>query len=118
MQTTVVTITARALLGLVESYGPSIEGEELVFDLEPPAEHVSVLAVLHTGIRALLTHRQWWGAADCSATRPRVSEVDPDRPIPPWCGLLCVSGDRQWDRIGPSARIDLPHLFDIGKAIR
>jgi hypothetical protein len=111
LQTTAFTITARGLLGLVEPYGPTVEYEELVFDLVPPAEHVSVLAVLHTGIRALLTHRQWWGSSAHDATRPRVEMLNIDRPIPLWCGLLSVAGDGCWDRINSAARIDHLELF-------
>jgi hypothetical protein len=74
----------------------------------PPAELLSVLGVLHTGLRALLTGREWLGA--CS-DRPRVVELDRDGPIPAGVTLLCVEGDPHWDRIDPASPLDHPRLF-------
>src|SRR5262245_34424082 len=110
MPTTAV-MTARALLALVEPFGPSADGAELVFDADPPGEWVPALMVLHTGLRAVLTGRRWWGSA---TDRPRVVELNPAAPIPAGIALLAVEGDVRWDRIHPAARIDLPYLFATG----
>ena len=107
---TVATIptSARDLLSVVEPFGPAVEGTELVFRSDPPAESLAALGVLHTGVRAALTGRRWWGS---SSDVPRVVELNPSAPIPAGIALLSVEGDRRWDRIDPAARIDLPHLF-------
>lgn len=111
--TTIATIaTARDLFSLVRPYSPSVEDGDLVFDQDIPDELAGHLSVLHTGVRAMLTGVPWWGSSDCNAKRPRVAVLDPDEPIPDWCGLLSVSGDIEWDRIHPAARIDLPQLFE------
>ena len=101
--------TARALLALVAAFGPAVEGEELVFAADPPAELAAALRVLHTGVRAALAGRAWWGSA--TDGRPRVIELRPDSPVPPGIGLLCVEGDSRWDRVAPDARLDHPPLF-------
>jgi hypothetical protein len=100
--------TSRALLAGLQPFGPTVEVRELVLAADPPADLLSVLGVLHTGLRALLTGRQWWGA---SSGRPRVVRLDPDGPIPAGITLLCVEGDPRWDRIDPAARLDHPKLF-------
>lgn len=100
--------TARELLALVEPFGPTAEGGELVFATDPPSELVPVLAVLHTAVRALLTRRRWWGAG---SDEPRAVELNPSAPIPAGIDLLCVEGHERWDRIHPDARTALPRLF-------
>lgn len=101
--------TARELLALVAPFGPTVEGEELVFAAELPSDLEQVLGLLHTGVRAVLAGRAWWGAT--TEGKPRVVELCADVPIPEDIGLLCVAGDRRWDRIAPDAWLDLPHLF-------
>ena len=83
-------------------------GEELAFDLELPAELLSTLAVLHTGVRALIAGRRWYGER---SDRPGLTVLNPAASIPDGITLLCVEGDNCWDRIHPAARIDLPRLF-------
>jgi hypothetical protein len=98
------------LLAAVRPIGPAVEGEALAFDLDPPAELLPALRVLHTGLRAALAGRTWWGCGDTrqtAAARP----LDPAAPIPTGITLLAVEGDSRWDRIHPTARLDLPHLF-------
>jgi hypothetical protein len=94
---------------LLQPHGPAVEAGDLVFDRDPRAEWEPTLRVLHTGVRALLTLRPWWGA---SSDTPRVIVLNPAAPIPVGITLLCVEGDARWDRIDPAARIDIPQLFD------
>ncbi len=101
--------TVRDLMARTAPCGPAAEYDELLFATDPPPELVPLLRVLHTGVRAVLTGRRWWGAT--SDGKPRVVELCPDAPIPAGIGLLCVEGDARWDRIAPAARCDLPHLF-------
>lgn len=108
---TTIPHTARAVLAFGLPFGPAVEGQQLVFAADLPAGLEHVLSVLHTGVRALLTRRQWWGSSDITATLPQVGILIPDEPIPLWCALLCVAGDTMWDRIGSSVRDDDPELF-------
>jgi hypothetical protein len=102
--------TAAGLLAAVRPFGPAADGPGLVFDLDPPAELVAALAVLHTGVRAVLTGRRWFGCwSDRRTAAPR--PLDPASPIPERVALLCVEGDPRWDRLDPFARLDLPALF-------
>src|SRR5688572_7538393 len=99
-------ITVAAVLARVEPFGPSVEGAALVFDSDPPADLEPALEILHTGLRALLTGREWFGSTCADGKRASVIELDPSAPIPPRIGLLCVEGETRWDRIHPAARID------------
>jgi hypothetical protein len=102
------------LLAALAASGPAVEGEELVFDLDPHSELDAVLRVLHTGVRALLDGRRWYGCGSERTTAgPRA--LDPGGPIPDGITLLCVEGDRCWDRISPDAWYDHPGLFDAGE---
>jgi hypothetical protein len=112
----VVAVTARDLLAQVRPFDPVVENGELVFDRDPPGDLVPALEVLHTGVRAQLTRRTWWGGTIAVGTRPRVITLNPADPIPPGINLLCVEGDGSWDRIHPLARIDHPHLFGPDRA--
>ena len=100
--------TARDLLTHVRRSGPLVEGNELTFVGDPPPELDALLDLLHTGVRALLTGRCWWGS---TTAKPRVIELNPAAPIPHGIELLAVEGDARWDRIPPDARIDFPYLF-------
>ena len=102
--------TAAALLAAVRPFDPAADGAGLVFDLDPPAELVAALSVLHSGVRAQLTGRRWVGCgSDRKTAAPRL--LDPAAPIPEGVTLLCVEGDPRWDRLDPFARLDLPALF-------
>jgi hypothetical protein len=107
--------TARALLDSLDGAGPTVEGEELAFADDPPAALLPVLRVLHTGVRALLAGRRWFG---CDGETGRSQTLGPGSPVPAGVTLLSVEGDRRWDRIHPAARIDLPHLFEAAPAAR
>ena len=100
--------TASGLLALVEPFGPVVEGGALVFDTDPSAALEPALRVLHTGLRALLSGRRWYG---CDGDSGRVVELQSVALVPPGTTLLAVESDACWDRIHPDARIDLPHLF-------
>ncbi len=102
--------TAADLMAEALPFGPAVEGADLVFAAEPPAELAEALAVAHTGVRALLTGRPWLGCgSDTRTAAPRV--LNPKAPIPAAVMLLAVAGDSRWDRIGPAARADHPDLF-------
>ena len=108
--TATIPTTAAGLLALVAEFRPTVEGGALAFDLDPPADLLPLLRVLHTGIRAGLTGRRWYGCGSTSKTAaPR--PLDPSAPIPDGITLLCAEGDERWDRIRPDARLDLPRLF-------
>jgi hypothetical protein len=92
--------TTRELVALVVPFGPIVKGEDLVFDAEIPTPLEAAMRVLHTGVRAVLTGKSWWGA---SATNPRVLLLCADMPIPANIDLLCVAGDQRWDRMSPGS---------------
>lgn len=105
---TATPITVAGLLPLIEPFGPTVEDGALVFDRDPPTELRPHLRVLHTGLRAVLTGRRWFG---CGSAAPCPKPLDPAAPIPNGITLLTVEGDHRWDRIHPAARIDRPELF-------
>ena len=104
--------TASTLLAACSPLGPAVERDEFVLRAEPSAELLRLLEVLHTGIRAALIGRKWYGSTSADGLRPRVIELDPAKPIPLRIDLLCVEGDQCWDRLHPDARIDFPTLFE------
>jgi hypothetical protein len=99
VKTIVLPNTARALFSLVRVFGPDVKDEAFVFDRELPKVLASIVAIVHTGIRAVIAGRQWWGSTNWSAGRPRVAVLCLDSPIPHWRGLLSVEGDTKWDRL-------------------
>jgi hypothetical protein len=102
--------TAAELLALLDEFGPAVEGGELVFERDPPDDLEPALRVLHTGVRAALSGRRWYGCGNTSKTAaPRPLAIS--GLIPVGITLLCVEGDERWDRIHPAARLDLPGLF-------
>ena len=40
---------------------PRVEGDELAFDHEPPADLLPYVLLLQTGLRAVLSGRPWYG---------------------------------------------------------
>jgi hypothetical protein len=100
--------TARTLLAALADFGPSAQGSELVLATDPPGPLEPALRVLHTGVRAALTGRRWWG---CDGRTGHIRALDPAAPIPAGVTLLSVEGDPIWDRIPPATRLDLPRLF-------
>ena len=102
--------TAASLLAALERAGfsPIFSPHGLKFTTRPAPEFVPLLAVLHTGARAILTNRPWLG---CSTDSGWCQTIDPNQPIPSWVGLLAVQGDQRWDRIRISARLNIPILF-------
>ena len=106
---TATPATAGDVLRAVLPFGPAADGEDLVFAADPPADLVGVLGVLHTGVRALLQGKIWYG---CDGATGRVAELNPAAPLPAGVTLVCVAGDARWDRVDPAARLDHPRLFD------
>lgn len=107
--------TAAALLDAVRPFGPAADGDALTLAADPPAGLETTLAVLHTGVRAALAGRRWFATIEGGKagrfTRVGVVPLDPAALLPAGVTLLCVEGDPRWDRVGPAARLDLPHLF-------
>ncbi|OWK34184.1 hypothetical protein [Fimbriiglobus ruber] len=109
-------MTARQLLDALTAAGcvPSIEGEELVLDTIPPAPLEPFVELLSTGMRALLTGRRWFGL-DAQTGRGcgplRDGALDPAQLLPSNVSLLCVEGDRIWDR-HPLAVVLTPSAFE------
>ncbi|MBP3956714.1 hypothetical protein J8F10_15685 [Gemmata sp. G18] len=109
MSTTTMTVcTARALLESLGPCAPALDGPDLALGRDPPDALEPLLRVLHTGVRAQLAGRTWYG---CAGDTGRVIELNPGQPIPDGITLLCVAGDDRWDRMSPAARIDAPELF-------
>jgi hypothetical protein len=107
---TTIPHTATSLLAALADAGarPRVEERELVCDSTPPESLDLRLAVLHTGVRALLARRPWYG---CNTDTGFARELNPTVPIPAQIGLLCVEGDGEWDRIRIWAWESLPDLF-------
>ncbi len=117
-------MTAASLLAALTAAGcrPTADGEELVFHRPPPLHLRGPLAVLHTGVRAVVSGRRWFGFDPATGkgcgphpARPdgplAFAALDPARELPATVGLLCVEGDTCWDRLDPLARLDQPALF-------
>ncbi len=66
--------TARDLLALVGSFGPTVVGTELAFATELPTRLEPFLLVLHTGVRAQLLGKMWYG---CDGQTGHVCELNP-----------------------------------------
>jgi hypothetical protein len=92
-------VTAKKLLAALAPFGAAVEGDELVPATDPPPELLASLAALHTGCRALLTGKRWFGSSVADGARPVVLELNPSVPVPSRIGLLCVEGDVVWDRV-------------------
>lgn len=104
-------MTAAELLTALREAGcePSVEGDELVLSADPPGPLTAKLELLHTGVRAMLTAKSWYG---CDTATGRTFTLDPADLIPTNVGLLIVEGAAElWDRIHPLARFDFPELF-------
>ena len=100
-------MTPSELLAALQAFTPAVDDGELTFD-ELPLDLEAALRILHTGVRAMMTGRKWYG---CDGKTGRVIALNPAATIPPGVTLLCVEGDADWDRPDPAARIDLPRLF-------
>ena len=107
--------TAYQLYLATQGFGAKVERDALVFELEMPPAWETLLAVLHTGVRAIISSQRWWATVETGkpgrCTRAAVVTLDPREHVPPGTILLCVEGDQRWDRIDPVAIIDLPELF-------
>jgi hypothetical protein len=99
-------MTATELLAALTAAGchPVVDGEELVSDRPPPPRLAGPLEVLHTGVRALLVGRRWYGydPATGRACGPHPARgdgllafgaLDPSRLLPAVVGYLSVGGD-------------------------
>jgi hypothetical protein len=98
-----LTVNADELLALIQPFGPAVEDGELVFATDLPPNLEQALRLLHTGVRALLSGRKWFGSTTADGMRTLVVELDSTEPIPPRIALLCVEGDQRWDRLALNA---------------
>ena len=111
-------MTAHQLLDALRAAGVELAADGIVLDVggRVPPHLAPLLKVLHTGVRAALTGRMWWGSG---SERPRVEAISCNQRFPEWVGLVCVEGDEtgggKWDRLPADARIDYPELFEGGK---
>ena len=112
-------MTAVDLLAAIASFDPSPDGEGLAYDEGLPEDLERLVAVLHTGVRAIMTGREWWGST-VSATvsgqnglkrLPRVVQLDPSKCLPHDIQLLSVEGDSRWDRINLAIVCELPAVW-------
>ncbi len=105
--------TAAALLDAVAPYGPAVDGFDLIFDRDLPPDLLPAVRVLHTGVRALLAGKRWFGTdANGRGTGPgRDGALNPAAPIPHGTVLLTVEAGGKSDRIDPRAPLDLVYLF-------
>lgn len=110
MPATATLTTAAELLDALRPLCPSVTGTTFSLANDPPPELGNLLDVLHTGIRAQLAGRPWYG---CGSTREHAAPIAlrPGLPIPVGITLLCVAGDERWHRIPATAREDAPFLF-------
>jgi len=109
-------MTARDLLfALSEADCPArAEGEELVFDREPPRRLLPYVELLQTGLRAALTARPWYGiqanGEPWHGTGKKCDRLgtdgilDPSKLVPNNVAMLTVAGDSEWDRVRPKLR--------------
>jgi hypothetical protein len=102
--------TAAELLAELErnQLTPAVDGHTLVLPPHLSDMHHRSLQVLHTGVRAILSNRPWYG---CSCATGWSMPLSPERPIPGWVGLLCVAGDTIWYRIPALKLNEWEHFF-------
>jgi putative DNA primase/helicase len=103
------TTVADLLVALERANGwPIATPGKLTFPVPPPRELLPLIRVLHSGVRAILTRRPWFGLSGETGWADR---LNPETPIPLWVEYLAAQGDTGWDRIRPASRTELPYLF-------
>ena len=114
-------MTAARLLDLLRRAGcdPVADGWDLVLSADPPADLEPYLGLLHTGVRALLKGRRWFGLDDRGrGVGPLIdSALDPGRLLPASTRCLSVEGEigAGWDVIGTGAADWLPNAFAVSQ---
>lgn len=120
-------MTVRRLIADLAAIGVRVVVDEMGLEWiadadDPPDQLLDALAVLHTGVRAVLSGRRWFGF-DATTGRPcgprpkdgagllAFGALDPNAKLPPNVSFLCCEGDTGWDRIDADARRLLPFLF-------
>ena len=106
-------MTAAELLAALQEAGcePTADEGELVLSADPPYALAAEVELLHTGVRAILAGKCWYG---CDTATGRTIVLDPADLIPNNVGLLAVEGGAElWDRIHPLARFDFPDSFIV-----
>ena len=119
--TTTRTLSAVQVFDLLRLYDPTVEGAELIFASDPPDDLWQMAAILHTGLRAVLMNRRWFGIdTDGHSCGPYPSRgngplafgaLDTAKPIPQQVRLVTVEGERGWDRVRPASYMNFPQLF-------
>lgn len=72
-------MTAAELLSALQTAGcdPTVAEDELVLSYDPPPALAPAVALLHTGVRAILTGKRWYG---CDTTTGRTVALEPEMP--------------------------------------
>ncbi len=99
-------MTARELYDRLAAAGVSLtaEGEKLFGTGILPAELVDYVSVLGTGLRAIVTGRQWYGMR---STDGRAEPILVNVLLPEGIDLLSVADDAKWDCV----RLELPDVY-------
>ena len=112
-------MTASKLHNLLISAGVVMDVHEgnLRVSKNVPANLRPKLAILQTGIRAILTGSAWYGFRSATASwRDGLDNpLDPKKPLPIGIDRLCVEGDSSWDCLPASLIADHSTLWQAAK---
>ncbi|CAN5332531.1 hypothetical protein BH11PLA2_BH11PLA2_01750 [soil metagenome] len=108
-------MTASDLLKALSDAGVtvSMDAGKLRVSANVPEALGGPLAILQTGIRAILTGRPWYGypAGAASWKDGASNPLSPSRLLPAGFTMLCVAGGK-WNRIRPDLVQAHPELWD------
>jgi len=109
-------MTAHELLTALVAVGcePFRENDDIEVKRDVPRDLYPYVELLHTGVRAILSGRRWFGIdADGRGVGFGVGgEMSPFETIPDNAVLLTVEGARDsWDRIPQQVKLDFPKAF-------
>jgi hypothetical protein len=91
----------------------TIEGDELVLSAPPPPGLAGYLSLLHTGIRAIIRGRKWYGIDQNGRGCSDDGTIDPREKIPSSVYLLSVGSESSWHHIDNRLRDEVPNAFDF-----
>jgi len=105
-------MTAQELLGDLTAAGcvVTVDGCDLCLDGDGPERLERYLPLLHTGVRAILAGRKWFGLDGATG---RITDLLPAARLPRNVTLAAVEGRAEvWDRFGPWVLVDFPECFE------